>query len=293
MKYALFLGCTVPARARNYELSARAVAKKLGIQLVDIEDFSCCGFPIKSLNTEATLLMAARNLCLAQEQGLDILTLCSACTGVLTETQEKLERKETRDKVNKDLSKIGKQYQGRVKVRHIARVLFEEVTLDKIRPYVTKQLSNLKVAPHYGCHYLKPSHLYDDFDEPEDPRSLHELISVTGAIPVDYEDLKACCGGGVLAVNEELALSLAGDKLNHISKDSADAMVLVCPFCSVMYDDNQRKIGESQKKEYNLPILYYTQLLGLAIGLDPRKEIGLQFNRVKARELLSKIGLGG
>jgi heterodisulfide reductase subunit B len=289
MRYALFLGCTVPARARNYELSARAVAKRLGIELVDIDGFACCGFPIRPLNKEATHLMATRNLALAQERGLDILTLCSACTGVLTEVAHELEDEEARNEVNAKLTKISKEYKGGVKVRHIARLLYEEIGLDRLKGEVSRGLSELKVAPHYGCHYLKPSSIYGGFDNPEDPKSLHKLIELTGAAPVDYENLKACCGGGVLAVNEEVALNMAGGKLDHITSNGADCMALLCPFCSVMYDDNQRKIGERREKEYNLPILYYTQLLGLAMGLDPKSELGVQFNKVKAKDLLAKL----
>lgn len=292
MKYALFLGCTVPARARNYELSARGVAKKLGIELVDVAGFACCGFPVKSLNKEATLLMAARNLVLAQEQGLDVLTLCSACTGVLTEAAHELEDEEERNNLNEELKKINKEYKGGVKISHIARLLYEEIGLDKLKGEVTKDLSELKVAPHYGCHYLKPSSIYGGFDNPEDPKSLHRLIELTGAAAVDYEALNQCCGGGVLAVNDEVAYSMAGGKLDHITSNGANCMTLVCPFCAVMYDDNQKKMGELNEKEYNLPVLYLTQIIGLAMGLDPKSELGIQFNKVNAKELVSKV-VGG
>lgn len=291
MRYAIFLGCTVPARARNYELSARTVANRFGIELVDIDGFACCGFPIRSLNKEATHLMAARDLALAQEKDLDILTLCSACTGVLTETAHELEEEGARNEVNTQLKKINKEYKGGVKVKHIARLLYEEIGLDKVRGEVSRELSELKVAPHYGCHYLKPSSIYEGFDNHEDPKSLHRLIEVTGATPVDYEDLKSCCGGGVLAVNEEVALDMAGLKLDHITSNGADCMTLICPFCSVMYDDNQKKIRETREKDYNLPVLYYTQLLGLAMGLDPKSELGFQINKVKTKDLLAKLGV--
>ena len=287
MRYALFLGCTVPARARNYELSARNVAKRLGMELVDL-DFTCCGFPVKGLSREACELMAARNLVLAQETGLDIVTLCSACTGVLTEVSKELEDEKKRASVNRRLKEIGREYRGGVKVKHLARILFEDIGVNEIKKQMVRELP-LKIAPHYGCHYLKPSHAYDHFDDPEAPCSLHRLIEVTGATPVDYEDLKECCGGGILAVHEEVALSLAADKLNHITTNGTDALALVCPFCAVMYDDNQKKIGRQQEKDYNLPVLYLTQVLGLGMGLDPKKELGMQFNKVKATELLAKL----
>jgi heterodisulfide reductase subunit B len=267
------------------------VARKLNIELIPLEAFSCCGFPLKSLNTQTALLMAARNLAVAQTKRLEILTLCSACTSVLTQTQEKLKDRELRREVNQKLNLVGREYKNNnVRVKHIARVLLEDVTLDKIKASVTRELSSLKVVPHYGCHYLKPSHIYGRFDNPEAPNSLHQLISATGAKVVEDETLKTCCGGGVLAVNEELALSLAGSKLAHLSQNDVDALIVICPFCSVMYDDNQRKIAEKAGKEYTLPVLYYTQLLGLALGLAPKEELGVQFNKVKPKELLSKIG---
>ena len=285
MRYALFLGCTVPARARNYELSARNVAKRLGIELVDL-DFTCCGFPVKGLSREACELMAARNLSLAREAGLDIITLCSACAGVLTQVSKELEDEKKRASVNRQLKEISKEYRGGVKVKHLVRVFFEDIGVNEIKKQMTRDLP-LKIAPHYGCHYLKPSHIYDHFDDPEVPCSLHRLIEVTGATPVDYEDLKECCGGGILAVHEEVALSLAADKLNHIAANGTDALALVCPFCAVMYDDNQKKIGQQQGKDYNLPVLYLTQVLGMGMGLDPKKELGMQFNKVKIKELLT------
>jgi len=287
MKFALFLGCTVPARARNYELSARNVAQRLGIELVDL-DWTCCGFPVKGLSREACELMAARNLSLAREAELNIVTLCSACAGVLTEVSKELEDEKKMASVNRQLKEIGKEYRGGVKVKHLARVFFEDIGANEIKKQMVRELP-LKIAPHYGCHYLKPSHFFDHFDDPEAPCSLHRLIEVTGATPVDYEDLKECCGGGILAANEEVALSLAADKLNHIVAHKTDALALVCPFCAVMYDDNQTKIGRQQGKDYNLPVLYLTQILGLGMGLDPKKELGMQFNKVKTKELLNKI----
>ena len=289
MKYALFLGCTVPARARNYELSTRKVAEKMGIEFVDVKEFACCGFPVKSIDQETSLLIAARNLSLAEEAGLGICTVCSACTSVLTEASKRLEEdEELREEVNKKLGEIGRSYKGEVKVRHFARVLYEEVGIESIKGAVVKELSRFQFAPHYGCHYLKPSEIYDGFDEPEFPRSLDNLIEATGAGCVDYEDKNRCCGGGILGVDENLSLKMAKVKLDQIKKVGADGIALVCPFCSVMYDDNQRKIESSFDESYNLPVLYYPQILGLALGFEGR-ELGMNMNRVKTKELLAKV----
>ena len=288
MRYALFLGCTVPARSRNYELSARKVAAALGIELVDLEDFGCCGFPLRPVNAEAARLAAARTLCIAEEHSLDVCTLCSACTSILTEVSKELEDPETRSEFNRTLGRIQREYRGNVKVRHLSRLLYEDVGVERIRDAVTRELSMLRIAPHYGCHYLKPSSIYDGFDDPEGPISLDRLIEATGAIPVDYEDEKQCCGGSILAVDEDTALAIAGRKLDHIQAAEADAMCLVCPFCAVMYDDNQRVIDARSETSHNLPVLYYPQLLGLALGIES-KELGFNMNRVKTAELLAKL----
>lgn len=288
MRYALFLGCTVPARSRNYELSARKVAAALDIELVDLEGFECCGFPLRPVNIEAARLMAARILCIAEEHELDICTLCSACTSILTEVSKELEDPEARPELNRILGRIQREYRGGVKVRHLSRLLYEDVGVERIRDAVTRELRMLRIAPHYGCHYLKPSKIYDAFDDPESPVSLDRLIEATGAIPVDYENEKQCCGGAILAIDEHTALAIAGRKLEHICAAQADAMCLMCPFCAVMYDDNQRVIDAGSAEPHNLPVLYYSQLLGLALGIEPR-ELGLNMNRVKTAELLAKL----
>ncbi|MBW2616987.1 MAG: CoB--CoM heterodisulfide reductase iron-sulfur subunit B family protein [Deltaproteobacteria bacterium] len=288
MKYAFFLGCTIPARSRNYELSARKVADKLDIELVDVKEFICCGFPIKASDQKSSEIMAAYNLCLAQEKNLDILTLCSSCGSALTEVAHHLsEDGNARDEVNEHLAGAGLKYEGNVKVRHLARVLFEDIGADKIKEHFQKELSDLKIAIHYGCHYLKPSDIYDGFDEVEAPRSLDELVKITGAKVIDYQGKKKCCGGPVLPVDENVALSVTKEKLDNIAVTDANAMCLVCPFCSVMYDSNQKSIESEYDTSYNLPVLYLTQLLGLAMGFD-RKALGLNINVVKTKKLLSR-----
>ena len=289
MRYALFLGCTVPVRALNYEVSARKVADKLSIELVDINDFGCCGFPVKSVDRETFLLMAAKNLSLAEEKGLDILSLCSACTSVLTEANKKLkEDEDLRKRINKQLSVLGRKYEGKIKVKHFARVLYEDIGTDKIRKNLKVDLSGFKFAAHYGCHYLKPSEIYEGFDDPENPKTLDELIEVTGAESIFYEDKKGCCGGGILGIDELTALKVAKTKLDRVKSAKADAICLICPFCSIMYEGSQKKIERQFETEYNLPVLYYPQILGLALGISP-DQLGFKINRIKPRKILERL----
>jgi heterodisulfide reductase subunit B len=279
----------------NYELSARRTAEHLGLEFVDLASFSCCGYPTKPLSWEAALLMAADNLALAEEQGLDICALCSACTGTLTGANKRLqEDSDLRDQINKQLSSsTGREYHGTVTVRHFARILYEDIGLDQLRDQVRLaqdvpngfDLSSFGFAAHYGCHYLKPTHLYDGFDDPENPHTLGDLIEVTGARLVPYEEETECCGGGILAIDPETALSIAKSKLDHVHQVKADGMVVICPFCDIMYEINQRSIERQFNVTYRLPVLYYPQLLGLALGYAP-DELGFRLNRVKARKLV-------
>lgn len=291
-KYALHLGCTVPVRGLNYELSTRKVAEKLGIELVDIPDFSCCGYPVDGLHHHTAIIFAARNLALAEAQGLDIVTLCSACTGHMTKVQKLLTSKKGEKelkKVNEELSKLGCKYTGKTKVKHIARVLIEDIGIDKIKKAVTQPLDNISVAPHYGCHYVKPSEIFDGFDNPIHPETLDKLIEATGAKPVDYKNKMQCCGGGVLSVNEETPMKMVKQKLDNVKEVGADAMTLICPFCSIMYDEFQPTIESKFETEYKIPVLYYPQLLGIAMGFDPKKELAVKKNQVSVKPLLRKI----
>lgn len=290
MEYSLFLGCTVPARARNYELSTRRIAEALGIRLVDLDGSVCCGFPIRSVHYESFLLTATKNLILAEERGMDICALCSACTSMLTEVNKELgENNELREKVLKKLG-IKKKFKFRnaIRVKHFARILYEDVGIDKIKSKIQKVLGALKISAHYGCHYLKPSDIYENFDDPEHPKSLGELIEATGATLVDYEERNFCCGAGTLAIDENISFSMANKKLSRIKDAGADAISLICPFCSVMYDNNQPAIESKFNGSYNLPVLYYPQLLGLALGMNKR-ELGFNMNRVKIDPLIKKL----
>lgn len=232
MEYALFLGCTIPARARNYELSTRKVAAQLGISFIDVEEFICCGFPIKSSEMISSNLLSAYNLALAQKRNLNVCTLCSSCTSALTEVEYHLAKEEEmKNEINKELSSKTKiQYNGRIKIRHFARVLHEEIGADEIKSHFRKNLSDLRIAIHYGCHYLKPSIIYDNFDSVEDPKTLDELVSITGAKVVDYMGNTRCCGGPILPVDEKIALSVAKAKLDDIANAGGRCYLPCLPF---------------------------------------------------------------
>jgi heterodisulfide reductase subunit B len=287
MKWALFLGCTIPARLRNYEISARKVAEKLGIEFVDLEGFDCCGFPIKSVKEEACLLMAARNIALAEREGLNICTLCSACTGVLADAKKKLEELSVRKSVNAQLKQFGLEYRGTAAIKHFVRVLYEDIGIEAIRQKVVVPLEGIRIASHYGCHYLKPSEVHGEFDDPEAPRTMDEMVRAMGAEDVEYLEKKFCCGGGLLAIDADIAYKMVEKKLDNVTSEKADALVLFCPFCDIMYETSQKTIEDRTGKRYNLPVLFLPQLLGLALGIDA-KDLGIQMNRPQPVDILAK-----
>ncbi|PNX49691.1 MAG: hypothetical protein BV457_00665 [Thermoplasmata archaeon M9B1D] len=291
MKYALFLGCTIPIRGQNYEMATRTVAKTLGIHFDNLEDFSCCGFPIRSINSEISLLIAARNLAVAADRDEKICTLCSACTSVLTGANKELtSNRKLREKINKELAKIGRTYKPGVEIKHFARVLYEDIGLNFIKNKIKNDLGKLRLSIHYGCHYLRPSSLYDYFEDAENPSTIEELVSVTGAEVIDYKNKLDCCGGALLGIEGDMALSMAKPKLDNVTANKVDALVTICPFCSIMYEDNQKKIEAKYGVNYNLPVLYYPQVLGLALGINQEK-LGFHMNKIKPDALLEKLEL--
>jgi heterodisulfide reductase subunit B len=289
MKYAFFLGCTVPVRNLNYELSARWVARAFGLELVDLDDFQCCGFPLKSINLLESLTVAARNLALAESAGLPVCTLCSACGGFLSEANHLLQHNgELKNQVNERLRILGLEYKGTTRVRHFIRILYEEVGLEKIRERIKHSLSGFSFAPHYGCHYIKPARTAGGIDPVEDPKSLTELIEVTGAAALRYETLLDCCGGSVLGIKEDLANTLAGNKLSEVNRLGGNGLILICPFCNVMFENQQKKIEKKLEQKFKVPVMYYPQLLGLALGASP-DELGFRLNRIKDKEFMTRF----
>ncbi|MCR4427770.1 MAG: CoB--CoM heterodisulfide reductase iron-sulfur subunit B family protein [Caldiserica bacterium] len=287
MRIGLFLGCTVPVRAINYEQAFRRVAQELGIQIIDVPEFFCCGFPLKSVKEESGILMALTNLALAEERGIqDLVTLCNACTENLTEANFLWkEDPGTREKFQPLLKEIGHNYSGSVEVRHSARFLFDEFK-EKIKEKITRNLKSLKLFPYTGCHFARPSRIYQGFDNPEFPDTLGELLKSTGAQVL--MEANPCCGGAVLGFKEETSLSMAGLTLKEAKKSGSDAMVLICPFCDIMFEQNQKKVEKALGEALDLPVVFLPQVLGLALGI-PKEELGFNLNRVKMDSFFSKL----
>lgn len=284
LKYLLFLGCVIPYRIASYEISARKVAKRLGIELVEMPEFNCCGLPLDPVSHELMLTLAARNLCLAEQKNLNIMTLCPGCGGTLRKVNKMLkEDKKTREEVDGYLKEIGMEFKGTIEVKHFIHVLSEDVGLGKIKKTILMPLDHLNVAEHNGCHMLHPAK-YMGFDDPENPNTLKDLIEITGAKCLDYMYRTECCGAPIIGVNDKIPLQLARDKLSNIREVGAQAMITVCPFCHMMFDLNQPRIEREFSEKFGIPVLHYSQLLGIAMGFTP-KELALKELRVDASKI--------
>jgi len=287
-KYLIFLGCVIPYRVSSYEISARKVLDKLGVELVEMPEFNCCGFPLDPINHDMMLTLAAQNLCLAEQQNLNIMVLCNGCFGTLNHVNKELkEDKKIREEVNGYLKEIGMQFKGTITVKHLIHVLAQDVGFEKIKETVKKPLNQLRLAQHIGCHVVRPRKVVG-FDDPENPLTLKNLIAVTGAKCLDYMDETECCGNPTSSVNSEIPLQLAREKLDHIRAVGAQALITVCPFCHMMYDLQQTRIERKFNEKFRIPVLHYPQLLGLAMDMSS-DELALKDLRVDASELVSVL----
>ncbi|MFX1316129.1 MAG: CoB--CoM heterodisulfide reductase iron-sulfur subunit B family protein [Promethearchaeota archaeon] len=286
-EYKMFEGCTIGNRIPFIEAASRKVLDKVGIETSQAP-FSCCPDPtgMKSFDNNAWLTIGARNLCLAEGEGKDIISLCNGCANTLRGVQHQLKHDSLKkEKVNKELAKIGKEFKGTIDVRHFVDVLKEN--LDKVKGAITKPLSNLKVACHPGCHYMRPAEWMES-DDPMRPTTLKELVVASGATVAEYDELALCCGSAVTNAYEEHGLANLKIKLDSIKKSGADVICVNCPACFQQFDTRQRDLSKKYETEYDIPVVYITELYALAMGYSA-DEIGLKFHRTRLTSILEKI----
>lgn len=284
-RFAFFPGCLIPTRYPQMEAAVRKTLPKLGIEVVDLPGFTCCPDPIyfKAYDKKAWLTIAARNLAVAEEAGLDLFTICSGCTATLSETCHLLNaNKNLRDEINQRLARVGKEYRGTVTVRHIVTLIRDEVGIDAVAASVVRPLADLKVAVHYGCHLLKPSHVMK-VDDPDYPHILDDLIAAVGATPVRHREWILCCGKA--CKDDEAPSRMMYDLLKSVAETRADVIGVVCPSCFNEFDLGQIRLAREYNDEtLKTPAVYYFQLLGLAQGLTA-EDVGLHLHKVKAPAL--------
>jgi heterodisulfide reductase subunit B len=261
------------------------MAERLDIKLNDMPGSSCCGTTyLETLDQDTALAMAARNITIAEEMDMDILTLCNGCTEVLTKANYELKRNdELRDRINGILSGVGREFKGSIEVKHMVRVLKEDLGLDRLREAVRKPFQGLRAAAHYGCHMLKPSEILQ-WDDPENPTSMDELITAMGIEAIQYPNKNECCAGPIMGIRENVTWDVGLDKVRTVKK-LGDILVTACPFCYLTYERCQLMREETSK----LPIVHLPQLIGLAAGLG-EEEVGLAMNKIDATWITERQG---
>jgi heterodisulfide reductase subunit B len=287
MRYAYYPGCSLDATARPYGESVNAVAALLGMELAEIEDWNCCGATAyMNVNEVLSFCLSARNLAQAQRTGDPIVTACSACFTNLRKTEVYLvESPDIKDKVNQALGEAGMRYEGGTVVKHFLQAVVEDVGLDRVRALVKRPLKGLRVAPYYGCQIARPYGIEDDTDN---PTMMDRLLEVLGATPTYFPMKTMCCGGSLMGTSEEVALRLCRNLLLCARQDEADGIAVTCPLCQINLDAYQTRVNKTYNEDFRIPILYFTQLMGLAFGLES-KPLGLQRCIVPATEVLSRL----
>lgn len=277
IKYALFLGCNIPARVSQYEDSSRAVLKNLGVELIEIRGFNCCGYPLKNIDQKAYVLSSAQNLALAEKQGLNILTLCKCCFGSLKKVECLLkEDSRLRQDINHSLADNGLKYDGNISVKHLLSILYHDVGIDAIKSRLSGSYKDLRIATHYGCHALRPSRI-TQFDNPVAPTIFDELVEITGAVSVDWPQKLECCGAPLTGINDDISINLTKKKVSDAKKSGADYLCTACPFCHLQFDFLQKRMVENNGNSEHLASVLYPQLLGLCMGID-KETLGIGMN---------------
>jgi len=281
LRFAYYPGCAAEATAREADRSARAIAPLLGLELVHFDRMSCCGAGVlHEEEPELSVALNARNLAIAEREGLDLLTICNTCLMTMLKVQRDLAADPAlKKRVNASLAKFGLSYEGRVKVRHLLWVLLEDVGVEKIATRVVRPLKDLKVAPFYGCHILRPEEVMG-FEDGRNPTSLERLIEALGGVPVAYDQRTECCGFHVMLVAKPTTTSMVGNCVSGARGKNADVMVTPCTLCQLTLDSYQYLADKQAPEPLNMPVLHLPQLVGMALGVDDR-ELGLNKHLVR------------
>jgi heterodisulfide reductase subunit B len=287
--YGYYPGCSLTRNAQAYNKSTLAIAQKLGLPLEELDDGNCCGATeYFALSAIPAFSLVARNLSIAERDGYEqMIAPCSACYINLFKTDDKMAHyADVSEKVNDALGAGGYHYDGgSVKVRHLLDVVVNDIGTDAIAEKVTKPLYNLRVAPYYGCLILRP---YEAFDDAEYPHTLDDLMNAVGATVVDFPMKAKCCGGHMTQISEDVALELIRQILDNAAQYEADIIVTTCPMCQLNLDAYQANVNSRFGTDYNIPVLYFTQAIGLAMGMSA-KELGFGQELVSAKPAIRKI----
>ncbi len=285
MKLAYYPGCTLHGTAREYDASTKAVCKAAGIELTEIEDWNCCGALEAIFDKELSMGLSARNNMLAQKTGLDLVIPCSICSHNLSRADKAMKTDDVfREKIERAL---GEKYDG-VKIKHLLDVMVNDVGTDTLAKKFVKPLKGIKAVPYYGCLLVRPSEV-SRFDNPENPTSLDNLIKAAGAECLPFTQKTRCCGGNLLMSKQDYAFILTKKLFDEAKAAGANCIVVACPMCHMLLDGQQAMVGKAHNTVIDMPVLYFTQLIGLAMGLS-EKELELDKNMVTTSKLIGSIG---
>ena len=289
MKYAYFPGCSIHhSTAKEYEKSCLAVSRKLGIDLEEIPGWNCCGSidAVYSYDPNASLALAARNLTLAEKLSPNIVTLCSACFFTLSRANRILQSDSDASELVRKTYNVQADSDG-VKIRHFLDILVNDIGYDAIAEHVRRPLKDLKVASYYGCLLVRPLGL-GSFDDPEHPKSLEKVVETLGATSIELKDKTRCCGASLAITHEETMIEMSKRILQNAKAAGANCIVTICPLCQFNLDAKQTDIEARLGTELKIPVLFLTQLMGLAFGLsDQELEIGKNFVQLNRSKLKS------
>lgn len=284
MKLALQRCCTTPIFLKQYETSTDAVLGRLGVLLTD-KAFNCCGYPLKNYDYRAHVLASARNLSIAEQRKVDIMTFCNCCYGTLKEVNQRLKEDPTlNSEINGRLEKEALKYEGGVEVKHIMEVLYHELGLKRVKESIIKKYNGLKVAVHYGCHILRPRELVQ-FAAPGTAAVFDELVSMTGASLVPWHLQSECCGSPMWGIYDDLSMALARKKIENAKASGADYLCLACSYCQVQFERVQKRLLDQGSITDPVPPILFTQLLGLSMGIDP-DALGIRENQMDISPIL-------
>jgi len=290
LKYAFYTGCSAKGIAPELYNSTKLVAKKLGMELIELEAATCCGAgAVQEKDEFLALTINARNLALAEELGVDLLTICNTCTLMLREAKFKLDNDpELKEAVNEVLKEAGLEYKGTSEVTHFLWEIIDGVGLDKLREMVVRPLKEFNIAPFYGCHIIRPPYLIG-YEDPDNPKSLEMIIDAVGGNPVDHTAKLACCGfHSFWSAEEKVTLRLTAMDAQSAKKEEADFMVTPCPLCHTQLDAMQEEAEEKIGVKLGIPVLHLPQMIGLAIGFKP-KELGLDKHIISTQDIIRKV----
>jgi heterodisulfide reductase subunit B len=290
-EYVYYPGCSLRGNAKHYEESILPVFKEIGMALEELEDWNCCGATAYfSVDDTMAAAICGRNLSIAEKTGKNIVAPCAGCYLTLKKSNQFLtSEKKKAQKILSDLKKSGCEYTGKVIVKHPLEVLVKDVGLDKVKERVRRKLSGLKVACYYGCQLVRP---YTDFDDPDYPVTLDNLMEAIGAEPIAYSAKTRCCGGSLTGTIEEVGLRLNYILLKEAKRKGADVMVTICPLCQFNLEILQSKIVSKYKEDVRMPILYFSQLMGLAMGI-PKEDLGFSRSIIPLKAMWEKLVNGG